>query len=83
MWVHERMYYMIINVLLVMYAKHATRTTTTTTTTTTISILTTYLQCLKRRYDMLHPVSITRFPLSRFSPGAGLLRNPFFLHYQR
>ena len=26
---------------------------------------------------MLHPVSITRFPLSRFSPGAGLLRNPF------
>ena len=26
----------------------------------------------------VHPVSITRFPLSRFSPGAGLLRNPFF-----
>ena len=26
----------------------------------------------------LHPVSITRFPLSRFSPGAGLLRSPFF-----
>ena len=26
----------------------------------------------------IHPVSITRFPLSRFSPGAGLLRNPFF-----
>ena len=25
----------------------------------------------------LHPVSITRFPLSRFSPGAGLLRSPF------
>ena len=25
----------------------------------------------------LHPVSITRFPLRRFSPGAGLLRNPF------
>ena len=25
----------------------------------------------------LHPVSITRFPLTRFSPGAGLLRNPF------
>ena len=24
-----------------------------------------------------HPVSITRFPLRRFSPGAGLLRNPF------
>ena len=24
----------------------------------------------------IHPVSITRFPLSRFSPGAGLLRNP-------
>ena len=27
----------------------------------------------------MHPVSITRFPLRRFSPGAGLLRNPFFL----
>ena len=27
---------------------------------------------------VIHPVSITRFPLSRFSPGAGLLRNPFF-----
>ena len=26
---------------------------------------------------IVHPVSITRFPLSRFSPGAGLLRNPF------
>ena len=26
---------------------------------------------------MLHPVSITRFPLTIFSPGAGLLRNPF------
>ena len=26
---------------------------------------------------LLHPVSITRFPLRRFSPGAGLLRNPF------
>ena len=25
----------------------------------------------------IHPVSIARFPLSRFSPGAGLLRNPF------
>ena len=25
----------------------------------------------------IHPVSITRFPLTRFSPGAGLLRNPF------
>ena len=25
----------------------------------------------------IHPVSITRFPLSRFSPGAGLLRNLF------
>ena len=25
----------------------------------------------------IHPVSMTRFPLSRFSPGAGLLRNPF------
>ena len=31
---------------------------------------------------ILHPVSITRFPLTRFSPGAGLLRNPFF-HRQR
>ena len=30
------------------------------------------------RTRRLHPVSITRFPLSRFSPGAGLLRNPFF-----
>ena len=26
----------------------------------------------------VHPVSITRFPLRRFSPGAGLLRNHFF-----
>ena len=26
---------------------------------------------------MIHPVSITRFPLRQFSPGAGLLRNPF------
>ena len=26
---------------------------------------------------MIHPVSITRFPLRRFSPGAGLLRNRF------
>ena len=26
----------------------------------------------------VHPVSMTRFPLSRFSPGAGLLRNPYF-----
>ena len=25
----------------------------------------------------IHPVSITRFPLSRFSQGAGLHRNPF------
>ena len=25
----------------------------------------------------LHPVSITRFPLTRFSPGSGLLRNRF------
>ena len=30
-----------------------------------------------RRAVFLHPVSITRFPLSRFSPRAGLLRNPF------
>ena len=28
-------------------------------------------------YTSVHPVSITRFPLRRFSPGAGLLRNPF------
>ena len=27
---------------------------------------------------LLHPVSITRFPLTRFSPGSGLLRNPLF-----
>ena len=27
----------------------------------------------------LHPVSITRFPLRRFSPGAGLLRYAFFI----
>ena len=27
---------------------------------------------------VLHPVSIARFPLSRFSQGAGLLTNPFF-----
>ena len=27
---------------------------------------------------IIHPVSITRFPLRRFSPGAGLLRNRFF-----
>ena len=27
---------------------------------------------------LIHPVSITRFPLRRFSPGAGLLRNPLF-----
>ena len=26
---------------------------------------------------ILHPVSITRFPLRKFSPGAGLLRNLF------
>ena len=30
----------------------------------------------------IHPVSITRFPLGRFSPGARLLRNPF-VHRQR
>ena len=28
---------------------------------------------------ILHPVSITRFPLRRFSPGAGLLRNILFI----
>ena len=27
----------------------------------------------------VHPVSITRFPLRQFSPGAGLLRNLFFI----
>ena len=27
----------------------------------------------------VHPVSITRFPLTRFSPGSGLLRNLFFV----
>ena len=27
-----------------------------------------------------HPVSITRFPLTRFSPGSGLLRNRLFVH---
>ena len=26
---------------------------------------------------IIDPVPITRFPLSRFSPGSGLLRNPF------
>ena len=30
----------------------------------------------------VHPVSITRFPLRRFSPGAGLLRNPFVHRWQ-
>ena len=25
----------------------------------------------------IHPVSITRFSITRFSPGSGLLRNPF------
>ena len=25
----------------------------------------------------VHPVSITRFSIARFSPGSGLLRNPF------
>ena len=29
---------------------------------------------------MLHPVSIARFPLARFSPGAGLLRYVFFVY---
>ena len=31
------------------------------------------------RSPCVHPVSITRFPLRRFSPGAGLLRNPLFI----
>ena len=29
-------------------------------------------------YIYTHPVSITRFLLTRFSPGSGLLRNPLF-----
>ena len=29
-------------------------------------------------FESIHPVSITRFPLTRFSPGAGLLRNLFY-----
>ena len=33
---------------------------------------------LRRVEPDVHPVSITRFPLRRFSPGAGLLRNPLF-----
>ena len=28
--------------------------------------------------SIIHPVSITRFPLTRFSRGSGLLRNPLF-----
>ena len=28
-------------------------------------------------FRCVHPVSITRFPLTRLSPGSGLLRNPF------
>ena len=31
------------------------------------------------RASEVHPVSITRFPLRRFSPGAGLLRYVFFI----
>ena len=37
---------------------------------------------LRRNVRPLHPVSITRFPLRRVSPGAGLLMNPF-VHRQR
>ena len=33
-------------------------------------------QCGIRKIQV-RPVSITRFPLGRSSPGAGLLRNPF------
>ena len=47
--------------------------------TTTISIIIVIPMTVGYVYDKLHPVSITRFPLSRFSPGAGLLRNPFFI----
>ena len=41
-----------------------------------ISTLTPLHSVYDRRVRV-HPVSITRFPLSRFSPGAGLLRTPF------
>ena len=30
-------------------------------------------------FGTVHPVSITRFPLTRLSPGAGLLRYVFFI----
>ena len=37
----------------------------------------------RRLFELqLHPVSITRFPLRRSSPGAGLLRY-VFVHWQR
>ena len=34
---------------------------------------------LGNKLEIVHPVSITRFPLRRFSPGAGLLRCLFSL----
>ena len=42
-----------------------------------IITLTITITMIKHRIIILHPVSITRFPLIIFSPGAGLLRNPF------
>ena len=38
-----------------------------------------YCQHLLLLLLYLHPVSITRFPLRRLSPGAGLLRCIFFI----
>ena len=35
------------------------------------------LSQITQPWILVHPVSITRFPLTRFSPGAGLLRDPF------
>ena len=34
--------------------------------------------CYIMLYYTIHPVSITRFPLTRFSPGSGLRRNRLF-----
>ena len=36
-----------------------------------------YIHIHTHLLGIVHPVSITRFPLRKFSPGAGLLRNPF------
>ena len=46
--------------------------------TPTMSISIYYVLRILCSFLYLHPVSITRFPLRRFSPGAGLRRNPFF-----